>query len=66
MEEVEAPAEPVPAPAPAPVAAAPAVAAVATAPAGPVWGQGMSFAEKLKRAEAEKARLAALPKVSQI
>lgn len=32
------------------------------APTGPVWGQGLTFAEKLKRAEAEKARLAALPK----
>jgi hypothetical protein len=60
-EEAEEPAAPAASAPPAPAAPTTTSAGIA-APTGPVWGGGLSFAEKLKRAEAEKARLAALPK----
>lgn len=49
------------APAPAPV-----VSSGVAASSAPAWGKGPSFAEKLKRAEAEKAKAEAQLKVCNI
>jgi hypothetical protein len=61
-EETEEPVAPAASALPAPAAPTTTTSAGIAAPTGPVWGGRLSFAEKLKRAEAEKARLAALPK----